>query len=309
MKLHKKLGYDIWLLWKSLSYIKVGKSILSVFGALWLVVEILAFFNKDEIANKIKEFWWLFLIIGVITVIYNNWPKNKFSFKVNNRDVSITLQIGDILKTEGALIVPVNNRLDVDNHGIVAKTSSILRHFIDKMYNKTHSHLATDISNQLQDSSDWYSRFIINENPLTYKIGTVVPIYRDEKQFYLLCSSTLNDQNRSKSTEDDLRNSLIELWAYLSHCGSKDNLVIPIIGTGRGRITMTREEVIKEIVLSFLPSLSVESYCEQLTICIHPHDIKKYNVNIDEIKDFIRLHCLNANFSRINEVIEGQTIG
>lgn len=100
---------------------------------------------------------------------------------------------------------------------------------------------------------------------MTYKIGTVVPIYRDEKQYYLLCSSTLNGQNRSKSTEDDLRSSLIELWAFLSHCGSKDNLVIPIIGTGRGRIQMTREEVIKEIVLSFLSSLDIESYCEQLT--------------------------------------------
>lgn len=90
-----------------------------------------------------------------------------------------------------------------------------------------------------------------------------------KNNFTFYVAPPLNEQNRSKSTEDDLRNSLVELWAYLSHCGSKDNLVIPIIGTGRGRIPMTREEVIKEIVLSFLSSLGIESYCEQLTICIH----------------------------------------
>ena len=241
-------------------------------------------------------------------MIYQNWPKNKFSYKVNNRDVFITLQIGDIFKSDGALIIPVNNRLDVDNHGIIAKSSSILRLFIDKVYNQKHNYLASDISCELKDSEKFYSNFILTENPLTYKIGTVVPIYRDEKQYYLLCSSTLNGQNRSKSTEDDLRSSLIELWAFLSHCGSKDNLVIPIIGTGRGRIQMTREEVIKEIVLSFLSSLDIESYCEQLTICIHPNDIKKYNVNIEGITDFIRLHCMNANFSRRNHMSFGQTI-
>ncbi len=156
MKWYQSLGYNLWLLWKSLSIIKVGNSLLSVFGALWLLIEILAFFNKQEVANQLKEIWWIFLIIGIIAVIYQNWPKNKFTYKVNNRDVSITLQIGDIFKTEGALIVPVNNRLDVDNHGIVAKSSSILRFFIDKVYNKTHSHLASDISIQLQDSTAWY---------------------------------------------------------------------------------------------------------------------------------------------------------
>ena len=48
--------------------------------------------------------------------------------------------------------------------------------------------------------------------------------------------------------------------------------------------------------------------CEELIICIHPNDIKKYNVNIEDIVDFIRLNCMNANFSRISDTPEGQTI-
>jgi len=308
MKWHATLKYNIWLLWQGLSIFKVSKSLFSVFGVLWLIVEILAFFNRQEFANELKSIWWLFLVLGFILVIYQNWPKHFYTFKVNNRDVSISIQLGDIFKTEGALIIPVNNKLDVDNNGTVSKSSSILKHFIDIVYKKVNSHLTTDINFKLNDSKDWYEKFIVRANPLEYKIGTVVPVFRDEKQYYLLCNATLNEQNRSKCTADDLRNSLVELWAFLTHCGSKDNLVIPIIGTGRGRITMTREEVIKEIVLSFLASISSENYCEQLTICIHPYDLKKYDMNIENIIDFVRLHCLNANFSTTNDRLDGQTI-
>ena len=309
MKWYEKLKYNIWLMWQGISFFRVGKSLFSVFGVLWLVVEILVFFNKQKFANDLKSFWWVFLILGVILVLYQNLPKHFYTYKVNNRDVSISIQLGDIFKTIGALIVPVNNRLDVDNNGIVSKSSSILKYFIDIVYKGVGSHLDTDINSKLNDSKDWYEKFIVKTNPTEYKIGTVVPVFRDEKQYYLLCNTTLNDQNRSKCTPDDLRSSLVELWAFLTHCGSKDNLVIPIIGTGRGRLTMTREEVIKEIVLSFLASLSADNYCEQLTICIHPYDIKKYNLNIEKISDFIHLHCLNANFSNNDDKLDGQTIG
>lgn len=296
MKMHQHLQYQLWLFWQNLSLLKFGKSILSVFGALWLIVEILAFFNKTEFSDDLKSLWWVFLILGLFFIVYRNWPKSFFTEKVQNRDVSVSIKIGDIFNIEGALIVPINDRLDCDNNGIVEKSNSILKYFINKVYNKTHSHLQTDINQHIEDQEDWYKSFEISQNPIKYKIGTVVPLFRDEKQYYLLCSSTLNQHGKSKTTKDDLRNSLNELWAFLTHSGSKDNLIIPIVGTGRGRITLTREEVIKEIVLSFLVSLSSDSYCEQLTICIHPGDLKKYNVNLDGILDFIRLHCNNTNY-------------
>ncbi len=308
MKWHEKLGYKLWLFWKGLRFLKVGQSILTVFGALWLVVEILTFFNKVEFSNELKELWWLFLIIGLIIITYNNWPKLIFNYKVKNRDVSISIRIADIFSVKGALIIPINNRLDCDNQGIIQRSNSILRFFIQKIYNNIHSHLQTDIGQHIEDNADWYSSFSNVPNQGAYKIGTVVPIYRDEKQYYMLCSSTLNQQNRSKTTEDDLRNSLNELWEYLIHNGSKDNLILPIIGTGRGRITLTREEVIKETVLSFLVSLSTDSYCEQLTICIHPKDIKTNKMDMDEILAFTKRHCNNTNYaSNINRP-EGREI-
>ena len=301
MKRFDKLKYNSWLFWDRLDLTNFGKSILSVFGGLWLLVEILAFFGQTAWSEYIKSIWWVFLIFGLIVIIYRNLPKSYFTFKVHNRDVLVSIKIGDIFEIDGALIVPINNRLDCDNNGIVKNSSSILKLFIDKVYEKTSAHLNTDICQQLQDKADWYENFVEKNDPKTYKVGTVVPIFRSERQYYLLCNSSLNEQKRSKTTVDDLRVSLNELWAYLSHNGNKDNLVIPILGTGRGRIPLKREDVIKEIVLSFLVSLSQESYCEQLTICIHPSDLRKYNLNLDDLLDFIRLHCNNTGYLKGNE--------
>lgn len=292
------LKYNVWLFWYRLSLKSFGKSILSVFGGLWLIIEVLAFFGQEIWSNNIRSSWWVFVLTGLMIIIYRMWPKSFFTFKVQNRDVSVALRIGDIFKIDGALIVPINNRLDCENNGIVKRSSSILRFFIDNVYEKTPAHLNTDISQQLEDNSEWYEKFVENDNPKTYRVGTVVPIFRSDKQYYLLCNSTLNEQGRSKTTVDDLRLSLNELWAFLTHSGSKDNLIIPILGTGRGRIPLKREEVIKEMVLSFLVSLSQESYCEQLTICIHPNDFIKFNVNLDDLLDFIRLHCNNTGYIR-----------
>ncbi len=301
MNWFENIKYNVWLFWDRLNLKSFGKSILSVFGGLWLLVEILAFFGQTVWSENIKSIWWVFLLIGSIIIIYRNWPKSFFTFKVHNRDVSLSIMIGDIFKIDGALIVPINNRLDCENNGIVKKSSSILRLFIDHAYNKTSAHLNTDICQQLEDNAEWYNQFVEENDPKTYKVGTVVPIFRSEKQYYMLCSSTLNEQGRSKTTVDDLRLSLNELWAYLTHSGSKDNLVIPIVGTGRGRIPLKREEVIKEIVLSFLVSLSQDSYCEQLTICIHPNDLKKNKMNLDDLLDFVRLHCNNTGYLKGNE--------
>lgn len=308
MSWFKELQYNTWLFWNRLDLKRFGKSILSVFGSLWLVVEILVFFRQRDWAENIKSIWWVFLIVGLVIIIYRNWPKSLFTFKVHNRDVSVSVKIGDIFKLEGALIIPINNHLDCDNNGVIKKSSSILRYFIDNVYNNVSAHLNTDIQQELEENAGWYNQFIEGESPITYKVGTVVPIFRSEKQYYMLCSAILNEKGRSKTTLDNLRISLNGLWAFLTHSGSKDNLIIPIVGTGRGRIPLKRDSVIKEIVLSFLVSLSQDSYCDQLTICIHPNDLKENNMNLDDLLDFIKLQCKNTGYLKGNENPMGTAI-
>lgn len=73
---------------------------------------------------------------------------------------------------------------------------------------------------------------------------------------------------------------------YLSECASKEDFIIPLIGTGNGRLQMGREKVFKEIVLSFISSLSSKNYADSLTVCIHPSDLKRHDLDILKLAEF-----------------------
>jgi hypothetical protein len=129
-------------------------------------------------------------------------------------------------------------------------------------------------------------------------MGTVVPVTAKGRQFYLLANSTLNQQNRSVATKVTLENALNELWTYLAEHAGKEKFIIPILGTGRGRISMTREEVLKEIVLSFVASCSDRTYADKLIISIQPKDISEHNVNLEEIVKWTESKVKYADFQK-----------
>ena len=170
-------------LWSRLKWLNVGEALLGAYGVLWLIVSILVFFGKQTTADKLSSLWWLFIILGFIYTFVKNWPKSSYAYDVKNRDVSIAINISDIFKLDGAKIIPINNRFDTSGNGIVNRSSSILKIFIKKIYNGNNQHLSTDIKNQIEDNSNFYNSLITNSNPQKeYKIGTVVPVFQDEKQ-------------------------------------------------------------------------------------------------------------------------------
>lgn len=308
MNLLEHIKYRSWLFWQQIFLVQVGKSLLAVFGGLWGIVEILDYFNQSSVAIFLKSSWWAFLILGVVIVIYRHWPKTYYFNDVTNRDVRISIRIGDILKLKDSVVIPINNLFDSNNNGIVSKSSSILKFFIKERYANNHTHLNTDIEIGIEEDNPYFNGQKKSSNPDKYEIGTVVALYKNEQHCYLLANSILNEQGRSKCTEEDLRNSLSGLWSFLDSNGNKDILNIPILGTGRGRLNLKRTAVIKEMVLSFITSLSTGSYIEELCIVIHPKDLLKQKIDIIELSNFIQLHCDNTNFKEINNIETGTGI-
>jgi hypothetical protein len=79
---------------------KLISSILSSFGALWLITEIGIFFfgETSPIIIGIKEYWVIFLFIGFFIAIILTKPKFTIGGKLNNRDISIEVTIGDLFR-------------------------------------------------------------------------------------------------------------------------------------------------------------------------------------------------------------------
>ncbi len=252
------------------------KELFSAIGLQWLLIRITLFFVNQEVSTTIKSLWWVFGFIGLTYAIVKIWPKSKFDFNVPNRDAKIKIRKTDIFKLDGALIVPVNNLFKVDQDGDLLNSRSILSQVVKRYYNCKSEHLQSDIDSELK--KQFYNDYEA-EQADEYKIGTVVPTEISDRKFYFLANTRINDQNKSYSTDEMFERSLNELWVYLSECASKEDFVIPLINTGYGRLCTDREIVFKEIILSFLSSLSQLNYAESLTICINPSDVRKHNID------------------------------
>ncbi|MBN1969623.1 MAG: hypothetical protein JXR48_18685 [Candidatus Delongbacteria bacterium] len=257
-------------------------NLFSAFGLLWLIVEIVDYFGTTATSEKIKSFWWLFGLLGLGYAICKLIPKKKFTFKVPNRDANVNIISKDIFKIKGSLLITINNKFLVNQDGALLKVNSILSQFVKKNYQSKPELLQAEINSKLQ--SDFYNSYKISEHE--YKIGTTVLITVENVNYYLFVNTKLNAQNKSYCDKNMFEESLNELWVYLSECASKENFIIPLIGTGNGRLLLSREKVFKEIVLSFISSLSSKNYADSLTICIHPTDLKRHDLDLTKFAEF-----------------------
>lgn len=257
-------------------------NLFSAFGLLWLIVEIVDYFGTTELSDKIKSFWWLFGILGLGYAIYRIIPKKNFTFKVPDRDANVNIVSKDIFKIKGSLLITINNKFLINQDGVLLQSNSILSQFVKKHYQSKPELLQAEINSKL--NAEFYNAYKISEHE--YKVGTTILITVNNTNFYFLANTKLNAQNRSYCDKEMLEQSLNELWVYLSECASKEDFIIPLIGTGNGRLQMSREKVFKEIVLSFISSLSSKNYADSLTVCISPTDLKKHNLNLVKLAEF-----------------------
>lgn len=250
---------------------------LSVFGALWLMVEIIDYFGGEENAEKMRSFWWVFLLVAVIICVERLWPKKMFSYLVDGRDISVELVIGDIFKQDGPIIVGSNTAFET-SQTLISKTS-LQGLFSSKYFSDIRS-----INDQVNSQQP--------NRPVDF--GTTVTVRGNNRVAYFCAIAEMNEAGVARSNMENLRASLGGLWVYLSRNAEKCILNVPVLGSGFSRISASREEIIQEIVLSFLVAITDSSFCEGIRIVVHPKDVKKYGLKIDKITKFLEHHCQYA---------------
>lgn len=270
-------------------------NLFSAFGILWLAIEITNHFATKEVNDFVKGLWWLFGILGLAYAIFMSLPKNKITLILKNTGTILKILQKDIFKIDGALIVPINNHFKVNQDGNLLESKSILSQVVKKYYNSRPEHLQSDLDNKLKDEN--YKHY--KENDL-FKIGTVVPIKSGNKKFYFLANTILNRNNKSECTDEMFEKSLNELWIYLADYANKDDFIIPLIGTGNGRLKTDPNIVFEEILLSFISSLSYKSYASSLTICIFPGMVKQGLISFPDVLQFSESKVLSTRFRKNN---------
>lgn len=256
--------------------------IVSWVGIFWLLVEMFSYSTDggtDSIFKNVYLFGIVFILVCILSLIKNR-PRTSFKYNLRNKDNYIEVKVGDAFNNSGALVVPVNDEFDMSLGGNVGKANSIQNQVIQKFYSGKVDHMNTDIS----------AKAVIG---VKHEIGTTIEVEQNGKKFYLLVNSIKRENNRVRSEIDDFIQALNGLWQYVAlDSGRNVNLTIPLINTQHGRDSyLSRKGAIKEIISSYVESSKNLNICENLIVSIHPTDLVKGNIDLDEINDFLKFSC------------------
>ncbi|MGD1816207.1 MAG: macro domain-containing protein [Pleomorphochaeta sp.] len=251
-------------------------SILSIFGIIYLFIESLDFFNIYTRDEYVPYFFIIVFFISVIISILIKHPIKSIKINVKNKNFIIEVKIADLLESKsGIVVISTNSKFEVDVDKGKIDINSIQGQFTSKYFAGNQNILQEMINNYVKN----------NSIQIPAPMGTVIPILAHGKLFYFTVMSNLNDKGNSYSSLDSINDALKGLWQYSKECGKFQEIVLPVIGTGIGRVQISRKKMINIIAESFYKASSESKISEKLVIVIRPKDAQDFCVNLYDIKD------------------------
>jgi hypothetical protein len=262
------------------------KTFFAVLGAVWLLFEMMDFFKVFDSAT-IPSYSFALLILGsIVIVICTRRPISKIIYKHSSQDLQIEVRIGDLFSIKGQKVISTNTTFDTDiANGIIA-ANSLQGQFTNKYYPQQTQVLDQKLDQDLANiPSSNYPK--IKGKDKKYPMGTTVRIDIASEIFYLLAMSDLNYNNTAQTTLENVLSSTEELWNFIIAKGENEPIILPLIGTGRGRITTNRKRLIARIAQTFIKASEQSIFSSKLIIVIHPTDAENFNINLFEVKDLL----------------------
>ena len=269
----------------------IKKDIISILAYIGTIVTINEFFTLLKIDIPQIVFW-IALIIGVISIIIFNIPKKEYVFNIKNRDIKIILKVGDFLKEKFAIVVPTNTTFDTKMENDFISIHSVQGQVQDKYFKNNISTLDCLIEKELENSPFIELTDRKSSKNKKYEIGTTVEINQNGKRFYFLADSDINSKGQTINPSTmNITDALSRLWQHIGEVGHVEPIPIPIIGTGRMGIVSSREEIFKNIIFSFVANNTTKKISTELIVYIRKEDIKKYNIDINELIEYMKFTC------------------
>lgn len=265
----------------SLSYKQFLKYGWFCFTITWTIYQ---FITKFFVNFKLH--YMVLVLFGIVGAIWMCRPRLTKRALSKNK-VLIEVKVDDIFKLKaGALIIPINSELKLngDEKALPARLReqffSSTKAFEGELQRAFTQECCAAIEKQGEHEP----------HPL-YPIGSAVRLPLKAKRVtgaYMLVTANLNKSGRAIPDYELYQRALKELWVYIGQHGRVENLIIPIMGSGRNRLTKNRFDLIKEIIDSFLQAIQERKFTEKLTIVIYPEAFMRNEMNLNEIAEYLK---------------------
>jgi Domain of unknown function (DUF6430) len=231
--------------------------------------------------------WTLAAILAgsALHVLYTVRPVRQVEYKVPKKDLCIVVRVGDILSCPGQVVISTNMTFDTDMSSGLIAPSSLQGQLAQRYFNSNTEELDRLIARSLGDLP--HDKATSPGKRKRYPIGTVAKVMTHGQNYYLLAMADLNEHGTAKSSVEDVERALDGLWDFIVTKGELGDAVVPLIGTGRGRVQLPRKKMIERIAQSFAYASRERKFANKLTIVIHRDDAKNYDLNLFEVRDYL----------------------
>lgn len=264
--------------WRYIFSLDGLKSILAIFGIFWLIVETLDFFQVYTRDQYGSYAFFVFITLSVLISILLKRPIKSIIIPFNEYDFSIEVRIANLFDISGATMISTNTTFEADVAGGKIAVDSLQGQFTAKYYTGNQGELISKIKEGLN---------AINMTP-PYPMGTTISIHTHGKTFYFTVMAEIGEGGNASSSIPDIKTALNGLWEYVRINGELQELAVPVVGTGRGRIKVSRKKMIALIAESFVKASIQNKFSDKLIITIRPEDAQNFGINLYEIKDHLK---------------------
>ena len=269
----------------------IGK-IFGTVGVLYLFVNLLDTF---KIYQKDKYHSYGLVVMFIMAIIYvmaTRRPVKRIRYKISKKDLAIDVVIGDLFKMPGEIVVSSNSTFDTDiTNGLIA-ANSLQGQFALQVFNGQTAEIDRQIDLSLSKES-YHENLNRPGKKKEYSIGSVARVSANGKNYYLLAMSHMQPEGNAFSTAQILDEALEGLWKNFAIKGERGDIVIPIMGSGRGRLSLSRKKIIEKIAQSFVDASQDRIFSNRLTIVCHPNDASRFSLNLYQVRDYL-IHSLSV---------------
>jgi hypothetical protein len=263
----------------------VGK-LLAVVGTLYVLMEIM-----DFLSIYTKDHYSKYAIIPIFLfalgyVVITRRPVSKVSYKMPRKDCTLEVKIGDLFTEMGDTVISASTTFDTDISGGLISANSLQGQLALRVFEGNTAEIDRQLDAQLEHM-EGVDRPDAPGKKKEFPIGTVAKVTTPGRNFYFVAMARLNEHGTAKSTVRNIEDALSGLWQFVTDQGEMRTLLIPLMGTGRGRIDLPRKNVIERIAQSFADASKEKIFTNRLKIIIQPEDAENFALNLLEVRDYL----------------------